>query len=147
MLHKLPGQPIMVCYMGKPPAVSRVAHTAMRHIHANYSLQYLQSNRPGWWGEGANIDWRTYDLRGASKVRPCSHIIKNLENAETRGRRCECEKELRRTVDTRTAELCIHRMPRSHGYCQKLRSHRPSVQSCFLRGSKRKGTLNDKQPS
>jgi hypothetical protein len=37
VLHKLSGQPIRACYMGKP-IVSRMAHTIMRYVQANYSL-------------------------------------------------------------------------------------------------------------
>jgi hypothetical protein len=33
VLHKLPGQPIRACYMGKP-IVSRMAHTVMRYAQA-----------------------------------------------------------------------------------------------------------------
>ena len=77
VLHKLPGQPIRVCYMGKP-IVSRMAHTIMRYVQANYSLQYLQSHRPGWWGEGANIDWRTYDQWNA-RMRSPSRRAANMK--------------------------------------------------------------------
>ena len=55
-----------------------MAHTIMRYVQANYLLQYLQSHRPGWWGEGANIDWRTYDQWNA-RMRSPSRRAANMK--------------------------------------------------------------------
>ena len=43
--HKLPNQPIRVCYMGEP-IVSKMSQTIMKYIQANYTLQHLQNTRP-----------------------------------------------------------------------------------------------------
>ena len=51
----------------------------MRYIQSNYTLQHLQSNRPDWLSDRANIDWLEYD-RWNARMRSATRRAANMKH-------------------------------------------------------------------
>jgi len=76
-LHKLPNQPVRVCYMGEP-IVSKMSQTVMKYIQTNYTLQHLQNTRPEWTPNQSDIDWPGYD-RWNTRMKSATRRAANMK--------------------------------------------------------------------